>query len=199
MVSVVRDCCTSHENPSHWREWNQTQHHPCNHDDVIKWKHFPRHWPFVRGIHRSPVNSPHKGQWRGALMFTLICARINGWVNTREAGDLRRYRAHCDVIVMISGRHYCGASAPMTESSEIFYLRLNKRLSQETWGWWFETPSHSLWRHCNGNLTKVQPTTTYFISYFVMLQMGLWYVEVTSKTSHNLCNGACRPGGHYLD
>ena len=41
------------------------------HVDVIKWKHFPRHWPFVRGIHRSPVNSPHKGQWRGALMFSL--------------------------------------------------------------------------------------------------------------------------------
>ena len=38
-------------------------------DDVIKWKHFPRHWPFVRGIHRSPVNSPHKGLWRGASMF----------------------------------------------------------------------------------------------------------------------------------
>ena len=44
------------------------------HDDVIKWKHFPRYWPFVRGIHRSPVNSPDKGQWRGALMFSLICA-----------------------------------------------------------------------------------------------------------------------------
>ena len=71
------------------------------HDDVIKWKHFPRYWPFVRGIHRSPVNSPHKGQWRVALMFTLICARINGWVNNREAGDLRRYRAHYDVIVML--------------------------------------------------------------------------------------------------
>ena len=70
------------------------------HDDVIKWKHFPRYWPFVRGIHRSPVNSPHKGQWRGALMFTLICARINGWVNNREAGDLRRNPAHYDVIVM---------------------------------------------------------------------------------------------------
>ena len=40
------------------------------HDDVIKWKHYPRYWPFVRGIHRSPVNSPHKGQWRGALMFS---------------------------------------------------------------------------------------------------------------------------------
>ena len=44
------------------------------HDDVINWKHFPRYWPFVRGIHRSPVNSPHKDQWRGALMFSLICA-----------------------------------------------------------------------------------------------------------------------------
>ena len=70
------------------------------HDDVIKWKYFPRYWPFVRGIHRSPVNSPHKGQWRGALMFTLIWARINVWVNNRKAGDLRRNRVHYDVIVM---------------------------------------------------------------------------------------------------
>ena len=48
--------------------------------------------PFVRGIYRSQVNSPHKGQWRGALMFPLICAWINGWVNNRRAGDLRRHR-----------------------------------------------------------------------------------------------------------
>ena len=71
-----------------------------SHDDVIKWKHFPRYWPFVRGIHRSPVNSPHKGQWRGALMFSMICVWINGWVNISEAGDLRCHRAHYDVIVM---------------------------------------------------------------------------------------------------
>ena len=71
-----------------------------NHDDVMKWKHFPRYWPFEWGIHRSPVNSPHKGQWRGALMFSAICVWINDWVNNREAGDLRRHRAHCDVIVM---------------------------------------------------------------------------------------------------
>ena len=71
-----------------------------SHADVIKWEYFPRYWPFVRGIHRSPVNSPHKGQWRGALMFSLICAWINGWVNNREARDLRRHRAHYDVIVM---------------------------------------------------------------------------------------------------
>ena len=65
----------------------------CYPDDVIKWKHFPRCWPFVRGIHRSPVYSPHKGQWHGALM--------------------------------------------------------NKRLSKQSWGWWFETLSCPLWRHRN--------------------------------------------------
>ena len=42
------------------------------HDDVIKWKHLPSYWPFVRGIHRSPVNTPNKDQWRGALMFSFI-------------------------------------------------------------------------------------------------------------------------------
>ena len=41
-----------------------------------------------------------KGQCREALMFSLICAWINGWVNTREAGDLRRHRTNYDVIVM---------------------------------------------------------------------------------------------------
>ena len=70
------------------------------HEDVIKRKHFPQYWPFVRGIHRWPVTSHLKGQWRGALMFSLIWA-------------------------------------------------LNKRLSKQSWGWWFDTPSHPLWRHCN--------------------------------------------------
>ena len=78
------------------------------HDDVIKWKQKPRYWPFVRGIHRSPVNSPHKGQWRGALMFSFICVWINGWVNNLKAGDLRRYCAHYDVTVInFSKRNLC--------------------------------------------------------------------------------------------
>ena len=72
-----------------------------SHDDVIKWKHFPRYWPFVRGIARSPVNSPHKGQWRGALKLSMSCVWINDWVNNREAGYLRRYHAHYGVIVML--------------------------------------------------------------------------------------------------
>ena len=81
------------------------------HDDVIKWKHFPLYWPFVQGIHRSTVNSPHKGQWRGALMFSLMCARINSWVNNREAGDLRRYRLHDDVIVINTRWNVLSAAA----------------------------------------------------------------------------------------
>ena len=70
------------------------------HDDAIKWKHFPCYWPVVGGTHRPQVNSPHKDQWRGDLVFYLICALINGWVNNREAGYLRRHRAHYDVTVM---------------------------------------------------------------------------------------------------
>ena len=70
------------------------------HAGVVKGKHFPCYWPFVRRIHRWPVNFPPKGQWRGALIFSLICVWINDWVNNHTAVDLRCYRAHYDVIVM---------------------------------------------------------------------------------------------------
>ena len=86
------------------------------HNGVNKWKCFPRYWLFVRGIHRSPVNSPHKGQWRESLMLSLICARTSDWVTNRDAGDLRRHRAHHDVIVMNGPvayitTFYCGNAA----------------------------------------------------------------------------------------
>ena len=89
--------------------------------DVIKWKHFPRYWPFVRGIHRSPVNSPHKCRWRGALMFSLICAWTSGWVNNRDAGDLRRHCPHHDVTAMLlfmSSVKQSGASSSCLISAE---------------------------------------------------------------------------------
>ena len=89
-------------------------------DDVTKWKHFPLCWHFVRGIHRSPMNSQHKRQWRGALMFSLICAWINAWVNNREAGDLRRHRAHCDAIVMVKQ----GASLVLIYWNALYVLNL---------------------------------------------------------------------------
>ena len=55
------------------------------------------------------VNSPHKGQWHRSLVFSLICVWINGWGNNPEAGDLRRYCAHYDVIVMDT--LYCAHSS----------------------------------------------------------------------------------------
>ena len=77
-----------------------------HHDDVINGSIFRVTDPLCGEFtgHRWPVNSPHKGQQRGALMFSFICAWINGWVNNREAGDLRRHRAHYDVTVMMT---YC--------------------------------------------------------------------------------------------
>ena len=120
------------------------------HGDVIKWKHFPRYWPFVQGIHRWPVNSPHKGQWRGALMFSLICAWINGWVNNREAGDLRRHRAHYDFTVMHALLTLCGGTGgPVAPSWQVAcydelclvgkpYLLSNKQPICR----WYRTPWH---------------------------------------------------------
>ena len=80
--------------------WDIHVYYFHKHDDVIKWKHFPCCWPSVRGIHRSPMNSIHKAQWRGALMFSLICAWTNDWVNNRYARDLQRHRARYDVTVI---------------------------------------------------------------------------------------------------
>ena len=73
------------------------------HDDAIKWKHFPCYWPFVRGIHRSPVNSLHKDQWRGASMFFLSNNwfskhSIRWWFETLS----RSLWCHCSVKFVIS-------------------------------------------------------------------------------------------------
>ena len=64
------------------------------------WRHFPSYWTCVRGIHRSPVNSPYKSQWLGTLMCSLIGTWSNGWVNNRDASVIRRHRVYYDVTVM---------------------------------------------------------------------------------------------------
>ena len=92
-----------------------------------KWKHFPRYWPFVQGIHRSPINSPLIGQWRGALVYSLIRAWINRWVNNHEAGDLRRHRAYYDVIVI----NLCYFKGSLRVSK--VKLRINDNFMQTLW------------------------------------------------------------------
>ena len=83
-----------------WPPWSQKI--TVWHDDVIKWKHFSCYWPFVSGIHRSLVNSPHKGQWRRALIcVSLICVWTNGWENHWDAGDLRCHHTHYDITIIV--------------------------------------------------------------------------------------------------
>ena len=88
--------------PSVWSSY--TAHEEAH--DVIKWKHFLHHWPFVWGIHRSTVNSRNKGQRRGALMFSLICAWTKDWVSNRDVSDLRCHHAHYDITVKVHS-HWC--------------------------------------------------------------------------------------------
>ena len=114
-----------------WGKWPPRQycspintqliHTHCHHDGIIKWKHCPHYWPFVWGIHRSPVNSPHKGLWCGAVMFSLICAWINGRANNREAGDLRRHRTHYDVTVI------CTAMSLFDPADALLHLSLDSQ------------------------------------------------------------------------
>ena len=84
--------------------WVQTPSGRTSDYVMTWWRHqmdtFSALLAMCAGNSPAPVTSPHKGQWRGALMFSLICTRINGWVNNGEAGDLRRHHAHCDVTVM---------------------------------------------------------------------------------------------------
>ena len=87
------------------------------HDDVIRWKHFPRYWHFTRGIHRSPkllkltrigiqkcislpASSVNQRPVTRSFDVSLTCAWTNGSANNWGASDLRRHCAHCDVSVM---------------------------------------------------------------------------------------------------
>ena len=98
--------------------------HVHNHGDVIKWKYFPRYWLFMRGIHRSPVNSPHKGQWRGALMFSLICAWINDWWFETPSRPLLR---HCDILLI---NHHLVRNLSKSYMNTRFALWLNNIICQ---------------------------------------------------------------------
>ena len=102
------------------REFGHDSAHSCSgtmdtlvipHDDVIKSRHFSRYWPFARGIHRSAVNSPHKGQWRGALMFsmaiTLWYLRMDKYFHPALHGGcnylskLRGKVFQCDIFIIL--------------------------------------------------------------------------------------------------
>ena len=110
--------------------------HP-NHDVIIKWKHFLPYWPFVWGTHRSPVNSPHKGQWHGALMFSLICAWTNGWGKQSrhwsfEMPSCLLWR-HCNVYVNTPTVAELEYQNPLSSLCKPLYARVNE-LNKPVWG-----------------------------------------------------------------
>ena len=83
------------------RQWSRHEIVYNFHDKVIKWKHFSCNRPFLWGIHLWHANSLHKGQWRGTLVFSMICSWKYGWTNNWNAGDLRSQRPHDYVTVML--------------------------------------------------------------------------------------------------
>ena len=151
-------------------DWHQLWRHGVIHYDVIKWKHFPRYWPFVRGIRQSPVDSTHKGQWCGALMFSLICAWTNGWVNNVIQLDiLIFYRAARATTLQIL---IAATSQEFGNRSNTFILTFpgqwcqSDRLEPVTYCFWIisKTGSNSTGPNLSGKiwiLSKGSQTTAY--------------------------------------
>ena len=106
------------------------------------WHHQMETFSALLAICAGTKAQRHKGQWRGALMFSLIYLWINGWVNNREPGDLRRHRTHYDVteIVGICGELSLAStspySAPCTASLE--FIETERKWSQ-IWRLLFQT------------------------------------------------------------
>ena len=150
----------------------------CVHDDVIKWKHFPCYWPFVRGIHRWPVDSPHKGQWRWALMFSLMCACTNDWANTPDTCVLRRHVALCDVTVM---RQECSVD------TNIVRFRYNtptfSKLSQKTTMMDIICPHHL---HIHNSSHSAHVSCIFFTGIHALRSVDIIKLNKTS-----LSDGAC--------
>ena len=156
------------------------------HYNIIKWKHFPRYWSFARRIHWSPVNFPHKGQWCGALMFSLICTWTNGWLNNRDAVDLRCHRAHYDVTVMMmtywqgSILHQCslcctfGFILQWTDHGFMYQsvmYRCSAKLSEDLGQWTF----------CMKNMGSLRGTSFHCLCMFCDF-LGPWACQQLSRT-----------------
>ena len=98
---ILYDIISGPRQPWYWPSSPWTFRPQC---EISWWRHqmetFSAVLALCAGNSPGPVNSPHKSKWRGALLFSLIYAWINGWINNREPGDLRHHRGHYDVIVM---------------------------------------------------------------------------------------------------
>ena len=136
------------------------------HDDVTKWKHFPRYWSFVREIHCSLVYYPHKKQWRRALMFSLICVWTNELGNNRFKTPSHALWHHCP-----NYRH--GTSLP---TNGIAVFKCKKVFSQ-----WRHSFQRKLCPHwLKGTHHPVPPSTSCVMSYcyFQSHDIYIWYCSI---------------------
>ena len=160
------------------------------HDDVIKWKHFPRYWQFVRRIHRSPVNFPHKCQWRGALMFSLNYIRINSWVNNGEAGDLTRHRAHYDVTVLGCWTHYLIPTSALSYYFDLAFTSLIPEIVVSTeLGW---SVVRLAWNERDIHWKDVKSTTLLWLlnqpmAFALDFKMKFWKSHNSGMNSNESC------------
>ena len=121
-----------------------------------------------------PVNSPHKGQWRGALMFSLICARINDWVSNREAGDLRRHRGHYYFDVIMTTM-----ASQITSQTQTIETHSTKR---RMW----TIPSLNCIRYQDKQI-KLHCNCTHPFSYHTVIWMHMrifWVIDLISISIH---------------
>ena len=80
-----------------------------------------------------------------------LCPMNSTGMMTSSNGNIFRVTGH--LCGEFTGPGEFPAQRPVTRSFDVFFdLSLNKRLSKQPWGWWFETPSWSLWHHCNGKI-----------------------------------------------
>ena len=138
----------------------------------------------VNSHHRSLVNSHHKSQWCWDLMFSLICAWINGWVNNREAGDLRCHRAHYDVTVMSDTYIYIYSAIILGMGSANERRRYIVMPPLIVWAhtqndpctFWSVCIGHTLWINTKGE--------------FILSVLLCWYCASISKPTHSIECGA---------
>ena len=120
-------------------------------DAVKTWKHFPHYWPVVRGIHRSAplTKASNMDLWFFSLLSSSSCRWFetsycsSAWWRHRTETNIFRVTGLCAGNSPVTGE--LPSQRPVTRSFDVFFdLRPNKWLSKQLWGWWFETPSHSL-------------------------------------------------------
>ena len=133
---------------------------------IIKPVTFTRYSLLLRQSHHCPVTSEINLKYMYMGKTNHIMLTSSKWKHFRRCWPFVR------------GIHGHPAQRPVTRSFDVFSdLHPNKRFSKQSWGWWFMTPSRSLWRHCN--VTQQNKTRT------VCIIFGAYFIAVSSFPFHH--------------